>query len=182
MQAMSLSFRDDIVSSGNFAEIADLHTRSWQRSYRGILSDAYLDNVVAADHLKKWQERFRSLENTQDFICIARNNGQLIGFLYAVSKRVCDEGILLNNLHVDPLYHKHGIGRRLMAEVGKWMEPRDAPLYLEVFAANKPAMAFYDRCGGKKIKEFIEQLPDGGKTRTVTYQWEDPSVLVPAAL
>ena len=40
------------------ASIASLHADSWRRSYRGIYSDAYLDDEAPAERLLAWTERF----------------------------------------------------------------------------------------------------------------------------
>lgn len=160
-----------------FVDVADLNTRNWQHYYRDIFSQAYLEEVLPRENLKMWQERYERLPATGDFFRVARQAGKLVGFTYASSQPAGEDGIRLDYLHVDPLCHGRGIGRALMAAAARWIEPTGRPLFLEVFAANRYAAEFYRRCGGAKIREFTEDLADGGKTLTFVYQWRDTGVL-----
>ena len=179
MGGLPSSFTGDIGLPDDFEVIARLHTQSWQRFYREIYSATYLDTRAAVDHHKKWDERFRPLKESGDFIRIARENGRPIGFTYALAKIVPDRGILMDQLHIAPLYQRRGVGQALMAEVAQWVASKDVPLYLEVFAANKDAITFYERRGGQKIEEFTEDLPDGSKALTLIYQWRKPRIPIP---
>ena len=51
------------------ANIAALHAESWQRAYRGILSDDFLDHFVLEDRLAVWSERFSAPKKNQRFDC-----------------------------------------------------------------------------------------------------------------
>ena len=44
------------ASRRDLAEIARLHALSWRRSYRGLLSDDYLDNEVDQELQRHWTE------------------------------------------------------------------------------------------------------------------------------
>ena len=41
-----------IATANDIEAIANLHALSWQNSYRGMLSDDYLDNHVLADRIQ----------------------------------------------------------------------------------------------------------------------------------
>ncbi len=60
--------------------IAQLHAQSWQVAYRGILTDAFLDNNVLDNRLKVWEERFMSPKDNE-YICVAADNDALKGFV-----------------------------------------------------------------------------------------------------
>jgi len=39
------------------AIVADIHTRTWQQAYRGIVADSYLDGLAASREASTWRER-----------------------------------------------------------------------------------------------------------------------------
>jgi GNAT superfamily N-acetyltransferase len=155
-----------------------LHTRNWQRYYRGIYSDAYLDGPLAEDHLRMWRERFSRFNERDEFIRVACEDGRTVGLAYAMARAGDENGVLLENLHVEPAYQGRGAGKQLMAEVARWAVARQLPLCLQVFAANENSVAFYRRRGGSQVREFIEELPGGGEAVVLVYQWLKPGVLI----
>ena len=161
----------------NPAEIADLHSRSWQHFYRHIFSNSYLDSSLADDHRKQWIERLSTFDQRKHFLRTVHESDALIAFAYAV---LGDEGgadILIENLHVDPSFHGRGIGRKLMAACAEWALSKSRGISVEVFAAN-PAVRFYERCGGDRVRSFTEALPGGGNALTLEFRWSDPQVLI----
>ena len=46
-----------IATPNDIETIANLHALSWQNSYRGMLSDDYLDNHVLADRIQVWTQK-----------------------------------------------------------------------------------------------------------------------------
>jgi ribosomal protein S18 acetylase RimI-like enzyme len=156
---------------------ADLHTASWNIAYRGILSDAWLDNEMPANRQAHWQKAVKTTDVTRHTI-LASLDGQPAGFLCLMPDGQPEWGGYIDNLHVRPDAKGSGIGRRLMAECAKdWLAMgRSAPLHLGVFANNAPARAFYERMGGKLVAEWDEDFY-GNPAQAVRYQWQDVHAL-----
>lgn len=56
---MMITYR--LATPEDEASIAKLHAESWQKHYRGIFSDAYLDEQVVKERADLWAERFAHL-------------------------------------------------------------------------------------------------------------------------
>src|SRR5690348_12694220 len=68
-----------LARRSNAEAVAALQAASWQRAYRGILSDAYLDRGVLEDRQAVWENRFAQPSPLQHVI-VADDGGLLLGF------------------------------------------------------------------------------------------------------
>jgi len=155
---------------------ADLHIASWNIAYRGILSDAWLDEEMPENRRAHWQAALASDQIRH--ILLAHLDGAPAGFLCLTPGVEPEWGGYIDNLHIRPDIKGKGIGRRLMAECAKdWLAQGETqPLHLGVFANNAPARAFYERMGGKKVAEWDEDFY-GNPAQAVRYQWQDVHAL-----
>ncbi|MFK7983318.1 MAG: GNAT family N-acetyltransferase [Saprospiraceae bacterium] len=161
--------------------IAELHARSWQQNNRGILDDNYLDNLVQAERLKVWTERFTNPVNNQHIIT-TKDNGKLCGFTCLFGEKQSKYGVYLDNLHISKDYQGKGIGRQLMNMAGQWVAKNypNQGMHLLVFVANTPAIGFYQKLGGQEVEIGDYDLGDGtGRVgATARYYWENPGELI----
>jgi len=164
----------------DLAVIAALHAQSWQQHNRGILDDDFLDNKVKTERLVVWTERFTNPTDNQ-YIITAKENKKLCGFTCLYGGKDPKHGTYLDNLHVDKSYHGKGIGRKLMALAGQCAHKHypNQGLYLFVFAANTPAIGFYQQIGGVEIEIKPYDAGDGtGKlVDTALYYWQKPELI-----
>ncbi len=153
--------------------IAQLHIKSWQRSYRGILSDEFLDGAVVEDRLGMWTQRLSTEPDASTFIQLAELGQDLVGFVCAM--RGADErwGTLIDNLHVLSEAQGQGLGRTLLMDVAHWVKKQDPAggMYLWVYEENRQARGFYERVGGKAVEQRVEIQPDGFDAAIVRYHW-----------
>lgn len=163
------------------AAIAALHTDSWQRTYRGVLSDDYLDHQATPERLAYWQARLREPAATQRVLLLEDETGALLGFACVVLDEDPRWGNYLNNLHVRHDQQGLGLGRRLMqASAAACAEARAPGLYLGVLHANVAAQRFYARLGGREAGSEIWAAPDGSRPPYYRYVWEQMQDLTPA--
>jgi GNAT superfamily N-acetyltransferase len=144
------------------AAIAKLHADSWRYAYRGSYSDVYLDGPVFEDRARMWQERLSSPQQGQ-YVVLAEEGGELVGFACAFGADDPKWGTLLDNLHARPDLHRRGIGRRLVADVARWSRqayPEDG-LFLWVLEKNERARGFYARLGGADVESKESEAPGG---------------------
>ena len=154
--------------------IANLHAKSWQETYIGILSDEYLDKDVLQDRLDVWRKRLTN-KSANQIVLLAEEVNNLLGFICLV-KSPSAKTILLDNLHVDSSYKGKGLGRQLIYRVLSSMgELEGLSLYLEVLAKNENAIRFYEKLEGKRTKTNIWNSPCGSKVEEFVYLW--PSAL-----
>jgi len=168
------------ATAGDVDAIAQLHADSWRWAYRGIYSDAFLDNDVFAERMSEWSERFATpLPNQRT--TVAELDGTLMGFVHTILDDDPTWGALLDNLHVRFAQKRTGVGTRLMAESARAVLD-DAPgtgLYLWVLEENRAAQSFYDARGGACVERVVHPAPDGGSAPVLRFVWPDPSTLLP---
>jgi GNAT superfamily N-acetyltransferase len=159
--------------------IARMHARSWRATYRGLLSDAFLDCDVDEERHQVWRDRFDTLTPDAFGAFLAEDASGPIGFA-AVLLDAPSATALLDNLHVVPERQRLGVGRRLMAEAARWTlrAAPGAPLYLWVLEANSGARRFYQALGGTECGIEPQRMPDGSTLLAVRCQWDDPRRLL----
>ncbi len=167
-----ISYRN--ASLADVYQIAALHARSWQESYRGIMPDEFLDNNVEAERLAVWRERFDEQQPNRQVI-LAEEDGKLVGFACVVTDSDPTYGALLDNLHVASPHKGRGIGRQLIKRAAEWVNGQDAtsPFFLWVYEKNHAARAFYDSLGAINQEAVL-----GENGVILRYVWPDTGVLM----
>lgn len=165
--------------------IAALHAGSWQRHYRGVYSDAFLDDEVPGYLLRLWSRRLTSPDPRARTI-LAERDGAVVGFAHTVLGENATWGALLDNLHVVYGLKRQGVGTRLLAMTARTVldEEPSSGLYLWVLERNTGARAFYEARGGARV-ERVEILPPGGdaarligKPAALRLSWPNPAKLL----
>jgi ribosomal protein S18 acetylase RimI-like enzyme len=159
--------------------IAQLHTTSWRRTYRGMMSDAFLDGGALENRRRVWHERLTASPADQ-YVRVAEDASTVIAFICAFAGQDPVWGSYIDNLHVAHAYHRGGIGRGLMREVGRWLSAirPDEGVYLWVMEANAPARGFYERLGAANAGTIDLEDPGGGHAPNCRYVWPRPRLLV----
>jgi len=145
---------------GDENAVADVHVRSWQSAYRGLLPDQYLDGLRPEHRIPGY--RFGQGEATVPRTLLALESGALLGFATFGASRDEDApgaGELFA-LYVDPQRWRTGAGRALLLRAREGLHAgghRKAILW--VLRGNEPAERFYEEDGWRR---------DGAS------RWEDP--------
>jgi GNAT superfamily N-acetyltransferase len=153
--------------------IAALHAESWRAHYRGAYRDEYLDGEVVEDRLRVWKERL-SRPVLNQFVVLAFEGDDLIGFACVYGRHDETWGSLLDNIHVRPEHQRLGVGTGLMAEVAAWCRANyaDCGLYLWVLEQNRRAQRFYQRLGASDHGGEISEPPGGGQIHGRRCAWK----------
>ena len=168
----SLAYRDAILADA--PSIADLHTASWQRFYRGILPDAFLDGSIVGERRTVWHDRLTRSRHDRQLVHLALDGANLVGFTCVLADEEPERGILLDNLHVLESHHGLGIGRQLFRTSARWasqIQPR-RPMHLWVFEANRQARNFYGALGGMIVERRAKAIA-GVNVMSLCYVWSD---------
>jgi ribosomal protein S18 acetylase RimI-like enzyme len=145
------------------AAIAALHAASWQATYRGTLSDEWLDGPVVADRAAVWRERFEAADPALRLLVAVTPDGALAGFACCYLDAHPAFGTLLENLHVATAHRGKRLGERLLRESARRIssERPDAGFHLSVAQPNAPARRFYAGLGAAVRGVERWETPDG---------------------
>jgi GNAT superfamily N-acetyltransferase len=159
--------------------IAQLHTRSWQTAYRGILSDDFLQGPLSENRRALWHARLAESERADRFVLVDEQGETIRGFACAFLAADPEWDCLLDNLHVVPDLKGQGLGRQLMSAVAErvWRSNRHGRLHLWVYEQNLAARRFYERLGGALTGRHAELAPDGTEVNVIRYCWSELSGL-----
>jgi ribosomal protein S18 acetylase RimI-like enzyme len=162
--------------------IASIHVDSWRSTYRGLVSDDYVDNLRLEDRLARW-EQLLSFQQSGTFAYVAEDApGQVVGFAYGGPERTGhpDYKGELWALHVAGPYQRAGLGRRLTSEVANRLHSMGLnSILIWVLTYNHPTRRFYERLGGVYVTERLEAFA-GGSIDEVAYGWPNITTLIQA--
>ena len=146
----SLTLRD--ATPGDLAAINDIHVRSRRATYRGQVSDHYLDVTLPASSLADWQGRLPQLLGGAGRVLVAQSDGETIGFVAAFAPD--DAGsVYVNNLHALPERKGLGAGSALLDAAAQWARANGArAMHLKVLETNKAAIGFYEARGWHRTR------------------------------
>ncbi len=169
-----------IAQQDDSAAIAVLHAASWRSTYRGILSNEYLDGDITSERKTFWEQRFKDPKAHQ-YVVVAEDRANVIGFACAYGNEDEQWGTMLDNLHVRPVLKRQGIGSKLIMDVASWCSKiyTGKGLFLWAFEHNVHARRFYERLGGVVSGSMIWTAPDHTAVTELRYAWENASQLIP---
>ena len=141
--------------------MGDLHVRSWQVAYRGIVPDAILDGLSIEARIEFWARAIgqTATEPSREVrIWVVEEAGQVVGL---ATTRPCPDPDVpagtgeLHSIYLAPESWSRGLGARLLdVAVADLRERGCMPLVLWVIESNSRGRRFYERTGW---------TPDGGR-------------------
>lgn len=148
------------------ARVALVHIETWQRSYRGILADDFLDSIQL-EARTRWWERFLREKAT---VHLSETDGEVVGFCSVGPSDDAGWGEVFA-IYVHPDRWGEGHGRRLI-EAGE-TSLRAAGFgraLLWVLEANHQARAFYEHQGWALGSRFRVEEIGGVQVTEVRYE------------
>jgi ribosomal protein S18 acetylase RimI-like enzyme len=138
---------------GDELAVAELHIRSWQEAYRGLLPDEFLAALDPAARAARY--RFEATEDGAMRTLLAMSaeeqaGERIVGFVTFGRSRDADlpGHAEIGALYVDPDRYRGGVGRLLMAEARSRLAAAGySEALLWVLRGNTRAAAFYEREG-----------------------------------
>ena len=161
-----------LAQPGDAHALAQLHTASWRLTYRGQLTDAFLDGPVFEDRLALWTHRLTNPSHRQA-IWVATRDDTVVGLACSFAQHDERWGSLLENLHIAPDHKRQGIGQLLFDAVRQWADQSTPSqwLHLWVLASNHAAQRFYQQLNAQHVESGTWYAPDGSCLAQYRYAW-----------
>lgn len=154
--------------------IAEVHIRSWQSSYRGIIADSYLNDLNIAQKADWWTKAL-----SQGASVYIAETEQIVGFASA-GKNSDPGSIYQGELYAFYLleeYQRRGVGKLLFNEVVKELLARELGSMIVWVLQDNPSKNFYINQGGQYIKEKEIRIGEQILTEEA-YGWNDLSNMI----
>lgn len=150
MTQKTVTIRQAIITDAQ--EIAEVHIRSWQWAYRGLIDDDYLDHLSdqLGQRTASYQAQISNLP-PQNRWWVAEQDGHIVGF--ARTGRGRDLDVALSTAEIFAIYLAKqvagkGIGRALFAHaVDELRQQGYDQAVLWVLESNTRAHKFYEAAG-----------------------------------
>ena len=172
---MSIKIRETDVNDAE--SISAVHIASWQRAYRGIIEQSYLESMDLHEKMRKWQVNLDRQERGIRQTYVAIDDTEIVGFGSIGPAR--DKGREgygeLYALYLKPESFGCGVGTRLFDFLYKKTKGfGHTKLYVWVLKDNIRARGFYERMGGSAAPEFLKDVVIGNSTyQEIQYCWND---------
>jgi GNAT superfamily N-acetyltransferase len=165
------------IQSDSF-DIARMHIDSWKTTYRGIVSDDYLDNLSYEERERWWSERISSKTRNlfvAEHSTLQSSEKKIIGFCSGGRNRSIAESRYEAELYAIYILQNQrgkGIGKALVESLAiSLIESGFSSMVVWVLAKN-PYRRFYESLGGMYVRSAEIQI--GGSTfEEVAYGWTD---------
>ena len=145
---------------------------AFRAAYRGILADAFLEDLEEPRFPAKFD---RALSDPRSLALVAEEDGRVVGVCYAgPSREPGYPGGEVHAIYLLPEAQGKGLGRALFEEALRFLEETgQTPVWVWVIEANERARGFYRRMGGVEAGVRASRLPDpeGRPVRLVAYRF-----------
>jgi len=159
-----------------------VHIDSWKTTYRGIVSDDYLDNLSYEERERWWSENIstsgRIVFVADDAVSESKEK-KIIGFCSGGRNRSTTDPRYEAELHAIYILQEHrgkGIGKTLVQYLALSLVESGFTSVIVWVLAKNPYRRFYESLGGEYVRSAEIQI--GGSTfEEVSYGWSDMGVL-----
>ena len=152
--------------------VAALHVYNQKSTYRGLLSDDYLDHLDPADLSEKWEEFSRQ---DGQAIFVAWSKTGLQGFAACKKDTEYTDCLYLDALHVAPEARGQGVGTDLIRRVGQYgRENGFQTMSVCIVKGNDEARELYTKLGAVHMKDFTDHF-EGTISQSEKLRWRDLS-------
>jgi GNAT superfamily N-acetyltransferase len=158
-----------LADAADAAAIADIHCRSRQATYRGLLPDDYLERRLPAEIGSLWDALLRELAQGAGVALLAERGAQAVGFVCVMAPDA-EGSAYVDALHADPRHKGEGAGSALLDAAVGWARERGARrMHLLVVEGNDAAMGFYESRGWRR-GERVHDTGHGMDTAAVRFE------------
>ena len=156
-------------------EIAEIYVGNWQKTYRGLLPDAFLDRMNPEDAARKWNDYVHIPEQG---IFVAEEDGHAAGFAAYRPDDNDEHALYLDSLHVAQNMRGQGTGTALIRAVGRHAANNGfVRMTIRIVRGNDTAGALYRKLGAVHVRYFTDWFGDTPSS-SEELVWEDLSAFL----
>jgi RimJ/RimL family protein N-acetyltransferase len=158
------------------AQIAEVHVRSWQSGYQGLIPQDYLDGLDPAERLASWTRSLAETDRSRGgTLVVCDDDAQLVGFAHIRESRDADADARSVGevwaVYLAPDAWGKGLGRELMAAaLGRLAQAAYDQVTLWVLDTNARARRFYEAAGFQPDGAVKVDDSRGFRLREVRYR------------
>lgn len=160
--------------------IERVRTDTWRDAYRGLMPDSLLDGL-GYDATRR--RAVMSVLPPHQFVLVAEVDGAVVGFCLGGRSRTPEDPYRgeVYAIYVLPEHQGRGIGRALLQAGAKELVERGfGSMIIWVLRENAPSRRFYERMGGRYVRDEAREL-EGLHITETGYGWDDISRLAGSA-
>ena len=155
--------------SKEIKSISKIYIDSWKITYHNLVSYEYLESLNYHDAEKKWTE---FLNNETNFIFVAKQNSEIVGFVAGCIDDKNLEGELYA-LYVDPTLKNSGIGSKLLNTFFDYIKEKNmTKAIVWAMSKNKNAISYYKNKGAVEYNHRMNNFA-GEVVEDTALIWEN---------
>jgi ribosomal protein S18 acetylase RimI-like enzyme len=159
--------------------IAEIHVDTWRSTYKGIVSDEFLENLSYEKRERQWKERFSDGDNAKFVYVVENEDSNVVGFAAGGPGRTeeLDFDGEIYAIYIAQQHQRKGYGRELIkASVAALTDSGIDSMAIWVLEDNLLSRRFYESMGG--VVTDRKMIPIGGvDLPEVAYGWRSLSDL-----
>lgn len=162
------------ADNGDAHGIAKVHVKSWKETYKGIISQEYLEGLNVDDRLLLWENILSSPKDEAPVYVTVNNKGEIIGFASFGIERSAMQPTAgeLYAVYLLEEYKRNGLGTMLLYEGLKDLMQQGFDSLLVWVLAENPSLQFYEHFVPKK--EAVENAQIGSSFyEEIAYKWSN---------
>jgi len=147
--------------------LANVHVKTWQQAYKGIIDQAHLDALDLKQREERWINILQIPNRKSQVYVLLNNQNQVVGFYSIGESREKEHNYTheLWGLYILPEYQGRGLGRFVFEDVKQKLHALNAQSLCVIVLKEGPAVGYYKKMGAQIIQE--NQTEIGGKQYTV---------------
>lgn len=158
--------------------IAYVHAESWKTTYRGLISEGFLNQITVEGRSKLWHRNFESPNKDEVMYVAEAETGKIIGF---ANGGICREADSNYDAELYAIYllreqQGNGIGKLLLRSVVQNLAMKNYNSLMTWVIDGNPALNFYHKMGGESVARKEVKIGDG-VVEEIMIGWRNKKVL-----
>lgn len=140
-------------------DVKSIHIAAYQKSYRGYISDEYLDGLSLTEDVI--ERTSRHIEKTETYL--VEHEEKFVSFMYLMNLEDKPDSFEIMAIYVHPDYQKGGVGCFMINEVCALKKKEGYSKCIAWTMKNGPSLGFYKKMGFSHVpnmeKIWRENIP-----------------------